>query len=292
MAKIRISAVSFKSGPIKSFNDFADHATRLVNEAAADSPDFVVFPELFTNELMTFFDEPDLGQRFRRMPTYTNDYIKLFDSLAKEKAMYIVAGSHVKEVEGRYYNTSHLFSPDGQAREQRKVHLFPPERAVNITPGDNLAVFQTEKAKVSILTCYDLEFPEVARLVTLQGAEILISPSATMDGNGYWRVRHCGQARCIEDQVYVVHSSLLGDWGIPGLQFWGLSSILSPCETGLPEKGIVAEGPVNEESVITAEVDTEKLYEIREKGAAPTLKDRRWDLLENLYELESRKCQR
>ena len=80
--------------------------------------------------------------------------------------------------------------------------------------------------------------------------------------------------------------------GIPGLQFWGLSSILSPCEAGLPEKGIVAEGPVNEESVITAEVDTEKLYEIREKGAAPTLKDRRWDLLENLYELESRKCQR
>ena len=125
MAKIRISAVSFKSGPIKSFNDFADHATRLVNEAAADSPDFVVFPELFTNELMTFFDEPDLGQRFRRMPTYTNDYIKLFDSLAKEKAMYIVAGSHVKEVEGRYYNTSHLFPLTAKPGSKGKFIFFP-----------------------------------------------------------------------------------------------------------------------------------------------------------------------
>jgi len=288
MAKIRISAVSFKSGPIKSFDDFADHATRLVNEAAADSPDFVVFPELFTNELMTFFDEPDLEQRFRRMPTYTNDYMNLFDGLAKEKAMYIVAGSHVKKVEGRYYNTSHLFAPDGQVWTQRKVHLFPPERAFNISPGDSFAVLQTEKAKVSILICYDLEFPEVARLVTLQGAEILFSPSATLDAYGYWRVRHCGQARCIEDQVYVAHSSLLGDWGMPGLQFWGLASILSPCEAGFDPRGIVAEGPENEESVVTGEVDTEKLYEIREKGAAPTLKDRRWDVLEHLYKLESK----
>lgn len=288
MAKIRISSVSFKCGTIKSFDDFADHATRLVSKAASNSPDFVVFPELFTNELMTFFDDDELDVKFRRIPQYTEDYMNLFGKLAKEKALYIVAGSHVKEVEGNYYNTSHVFTPDDQVLEQRKAHLFPPERAVQLTPGDNIAVFQTEKAKISILICYDLEFPEVSRIVTLKGAEILFSPSATLDDHGYWRVRHCGQARCIEDQVFVVHCSLLGDWGVPGLEFWGASSILTPCDKGFPEKGIAAEGPFNEESVVTAEVDTEMLYEIRQQGAATTLKDRRWDMIEDLYRLESR----
>ena len=287
MAKVRISAVSFKCGPIKSFDDFAEHVSRLAGQAAADGPDLVIFPELFTGELMNFFQEPDLGAKFQRLATYTGDYLSLFTSLAKEKSLYIVGGSHYKEVGGKYYNTSHLFTPEGQVLEQRKVHLFPAEKPFT-TPGDGFVVFETEKAKVSILTCYDLEFPEPARLAALQGAEILLSPSATLDEAGYWRVRHCAQARCIEDQVFVAHCSLLGGWGMPGLEFWGRASILAPCDTGLPPKGIVAESEANQESVISGEVETETLYAIREAGSATTLKDRRWDLLDRLYRLESK----
>lgn len=284
MANIRVAAAAFKAGPVKSFDDFAKHAEGLVEQAAAVSPDFLVFPELFTVELMNFFDEPDLPGKFARLTTYTDDYLNLFRPLARDNGFHIVAGSHLRDVGGKFYNTSHVFTPDGQIWEQRKCHLFPIETGWT-TPGDKLAVFETDKVKFSVLTCYDLEFPEAARLMTLQGADLLLSPSATLDHHGYWRVRHCGQARCIEDQVFVVHCSLLGI--AAGLEFWGMSSVLTPCDKGFPPKGVAAESISGVEEVVWADLETEMLYEIRKQGAATTLKDRRWDVLDDLYQLEN-----
>jgi predicted amidohydrolase len=281
MPKIRLSAASFRAGRVDSFDDFADHAARLVRRAANDQPDFLVFPELFTGEIMNSFQESSLEAKFARLAGYTPDYRDLFRRLARDHGFYIAAGSHPVQAGGRLYNTGHLFTPTGEIWEQRKCHLFPAEAAWT-TPGEGVTVFETEKARVSILTCYDLEFPEMARLATVRGAELLLSPSATVDEQGYWRVRHCGQARCIEDQVYVVHSSLLGS--VAGLPFWGKSSILTPCDAGFPGMGIAAEGQPNVEGIITAEVDTEMLHEIRERGAATTLRDRRWDMVKALYD--------
>jgi predicted amidohydrolase len=285
MTSIRVSAVPFKAGPVRSFSDFADHAARCVEQAAARAPDFLVFPELFTAELMNFFDGRDIVGKFARLTKYTGDYVSLFRGLARDKGFYILAGSHLTESGGRFYNTGHMFTPDGQVWEQKKCHLVPLETAWT-TPGDGLHVFETEKVKLGILTCYDLEFPESARLVTLKGAELLLSPSATLDEPGYWRVRHCGHARAIEDQVYVVHCSLLGN--AAGIPFWGMASVLTPCDTGFPAKGIAAESPLNEEAVITADLDLARLHEHRERGTVTTLKDRRWDVIEALHAFEGR----
>jgi predicted amidohydrolase len=283
MATIRLSAASFKAGPVSSFDDFAHHAAVLVDEAAVDKPDFLLFPELLTAEIINSFGHGELPMHFARLTRHTGAYVDLFRQLARDKGFYIAAGSHLKEEDSRYYNTAHLFTPDGEVWEQKKCHLFPAEAAWT-TPGDELAVFETEKGKVSILTCYDLEFPEMARLATLQGADLVLSPSATRDEHGYWRVRHCAQARCIENQVFVAHCSLLGT--VAGLPFYGMSSVLTPCDGAFPSNGVAAEGRPDEESIVTSEVDTELLHEIRQRGAATTLKDRRWDMLSALYELE------
>jgi predicted amidohydrolase len=114
MAKIRISAAGFKAGPIKTFGDFADHCIQLVNQAKSDTPDFLVFPELFTTELMNFFEESDLLAKFAKLATYTDDYRTLFKELAKKNGFYIIAGSHLKEVDGKKFNTSHIFTPGGE----------------------------------------------------------------------------------------------------------------------------------------------------------------------------------
>jgi predicted amidohydrolase len=66
-----------------------------------------------------------------------------------------------------------------------------------------------------------------------------------------------------------------------------MASILTPCDKGFPQKGIAAESASNEETVISAEVETDMLYEIRKAGAATTLKDRRWDMIDYLYKFES-----
>ena len=284
MSQICLSAACFKAGIVYGFDDFAEHVLRLTNQAADAQPDFLVFPELLTLELISSFENTDSPEVYFHLAEYTDAYLELFTRLAKDKGFYIVGGSHLREFDGKLYNTSHLFTPDGQVMEQRKCHLFPDEVSTT-KPGDQLAVFETDKVKLSLLTCYDLEFPEAARLVTVQGAELLLSPSATASVHGYWRVRHCAQARCVENQVFVAHCSLLGT--VDETPFYGAASILTPCDGDFPEKGIVVDSPFNEETIVTAEFNTEMLYQIRQSGAATTLKDRRWDVLKNLYHFES-----
>ena len=268
MSQIRLSAACYKVRLVSNFDDFAEHVSRLTDLAAHDRPDFLIFPELLTLELISSFENAESPEKYFRLAGYTDAYLDLFTRLAKDKGFHIVGGSHLREVNGKLYNTSHLFTPDGGVMEQRKCHLFPDE-VLTTTPGDQLAVFETNKIKLSLLTCYDLEFPEAARLVTVQGAELLLSPSATASVHGYWRVRHCAQARCVENQVFVAHCSLLGT--TDEIPFYGAASILTPCDGDFPEKGIAAESPFNEEAIATAEVDTEMLYEIRKSGAATTL---------------------
>lgn len=283
MPKIRISAINFKISPVGSFDDFADHVIRLVDQVTIEKPDFIIFPELFTIELMHLFDDvKEISEKFIRLTCFTDDFLNLFKNLARENTCYIVGGSHLKAVEGKYLNTSHLFTPEGRIFEQSKCHLIPIEKAWT-TPGSSVSVFETDKAKISILICYDMEFPETARLAALQGAEILISPSATLDRSGFWRVRHCAQARCIEDQAYAVHCCLLG--GTSDIFFWGRSSILTPCDMGFPEKGIAKESKTNKEMVITAELDTELLHEIRAQGAVRPLDDLRSDMIEKVHQI-------
>jgi len=283
MSQLRISAACFKAGIISNFDDFAEHVLRLTNKAAYAQPDFLVFPELLTYELTSFFENHEPPEEYFHLASYTDAYLDLFTHLARDKGFYIIGGSHLREFDGKLYNSSHLFTPDGDVLEQRKCHLFPDE-VPTTTPGDQLAVFETDKVKLSLLTCYDLEFPEAARLVTVQGAELLFSPSATASVHGYWRVRHCAQARCVENQIFVAHCSLLGT--VDETSFHGAASILTPCDGDFPEKGIAAESPFNEETIATAEIDTEMLYEIRQSGTATTLKDRRWDVLDALYRFE------
>lgn len=281
MTSVRISTTTFQAGRLESFTDFAEHITRLVRQAIIDEPDILLFPEYVTAELMSFFSETDLPARVKRLADYTDDYLQLFHGLARQHGLYILGGSHIRNVDDRLYNVAHLFSPEGEIFEQQKLHLSPLEKPM-LEPGRQLRIFDTEKAKICLLTCYDIEFPETARLATLRGAEIVLSPSATPGASGYWRVRHCAQARCIENQIYVAQSSLLGEV-IPGAPFTGTASILCPCDTTVREDGVVAVGTLDQAGVVSGEVDTDWLKEIRIRGEVTPLNDRRWDVIEALY---------
>jgi predicted amidohydrolase len=283
MAKIKVSAISYKAGKIDGFEDFAAKCMRMVEKAEVDQPDFVVFPEYLTGELMTFMGKGDTGKAYRGIAGYSDAYRDFFASLAKRKGLFIIAGSHLIEEKGKLYNTAHVFTPEGNIWEQRKLHLTPLERKY-LSPGGEVTVFETDIFKFGVLTCYDLEFPEAARLAATRGAEIIFSPSATLDDSGYWRVRHCAQARCIENQVYVLNCCLIGDWGFPGRAFWGMNSMLCPCDRRFPAKGILAEGPTNQEAVTFGEFDLVKLRQVRGASAVSNLADIREDLCSALVE--------
>ncbi len=274
MTKVKVSAVQFKFKPINSFEDFASNVKDLVNQAKGS--DFVVFPELFTLELQYLIP----NNKVSNIIQFTEEYIKLFEQLSQERNQYIIAGSHYTVVKGKTYNTGHIFCPDGQLKTHSKTHLMPIEVKSHFTHGTTLEILETEKVKIGLAICYEMEFPEVARTLTLKGAEIIFTPSYTIGEYGFWRVRHCCQARAIENQIYVVHSCLVGTPIVEMLTGWGRSSILSPCEAPWTPNGVIVEAKENEEMVITGELDLKLLERKRKRGMATTLKDRRPEIYE------------
>ena len=274
MDKLKVSCIQFAYKPIESFNDFTKNIEDLLKHAKGS--DFVLFPETFTFELQYLLPNYNIS----RVSEFTDDYLELFTELSRENDQYIIAGSHLVIENEKEYNVSHLFCPNGEIFKHRKTHLFPLERQMGVTPGNVLEIFESEFGKIAIAICYEMEFPEVARMLTLKGAKIIFCPSYTVGEHGFWRVRHCCHARAIENQIYVVHSCMVGDAPIGGIEGWGKSSICSPCELPWNKSGIIVEAQPNKEQVITAELDMKTLEKKRKRGAAPTLKDRRVDIYE------------
>lgn len=275
MRNIEISATQFALKPFKQFSSFKDSAVSMLDKAKGS--DFVVFGEWFTLGLLAA--DTELGKasyaEIKKVSKFTNDYIELFSKLAKERRQFIVAGTTVEEYNGRYYDTCFMFDPDGKEYRHRKTHLFPLEReAWGMSEDDSIKVIETEKAKVGVCICYESQIPECSRSLALKGAEIIFCPSLTLTEAGYHRIRHSCEARCIENQLIIVMSSTVGDLSPMNVKGVGRSSILSPCDHPWPNNGIIAEGEMNKEMVVTADIDVDAIYVTREKGAARPHKDR------------------
>lgn len=288
--RYRVSAVQYQLQTINSFEEFENQVTHYVKTAAEFQTDFILFPEFLTTQLMSI---PNTfgSQTIQDLPNYTDRYYALFTSLARETGMYIIGGTHVIRKEGRLYNVAHLFYPDGRIGEQAKLHLTPTEvKEWGLTPGETLQVFETSKGKIALLTCYDIEFPEVVRMVRGMGADVIFCPSCTDDQHGFHRVRYSCHARTIENQVYVVTTGTVGS--LPTVDFmranYGQAAVITPNDVPFPKHGIMMEGEINNDMIITADLDLSLLYEVREKGSVTTWRDRRFDLYPDLATLKDK----
>ncbi|MCL6592632.1 MAG: carbon-nitrogen hydrolase family protein [Alicyclobacillus sp.] len=279
--RVRVSAVQYRLCTIASWDAFAAQVRQSVAAAAEFEPDFVLFPELLTTQLLSIGDGRGNALPFAQLPAFTQAYHDLFAGLARDTGMYILGGTHVVQRGDTLQNVAFLFGPDGQVVEQPKLHLTPTEvQPWGVTPGDKLRVFATRKGTVAILICYDAEFPELARMARARGADVIFCPSCTDDEHGFWRVRYSCHARAVENQVYVVTTGTVG--ALPSVPWmrsnFGQAAMLTPNDLGFPPRGVLAEGVVNQEMVITADLDLERLYEVRERGGVRPWQDRRTDL--------------
>jgi predicted amidohydrolase len=244
----------------------------------ANGSDIVLFPELFTIELFTTYkDWQKLPiSELVRIDEFTEDYNALFAEEARRRGQYILGGSHLLQVGDRFENIAHLFGPDGSIFKHAKTHIFPAEANWSTSEGDKMEICQLPFAKIGVNICYEAEIPECSASLTEQGAEIILCPSATFTEQGFWRVRHCAQSRCIENQVYFVHCCLGGEPGAPLPNGWARSSVLGPCDLIWDNPaGVIAQAEANREVVVTGTVDIDRLYDNRQHGAATTYKDRR-----------------
>ncbi|WP_080845849.1 carbon-nitrogen hydrolase family protein [Cytobacillus gottheilii] len=279
--KMRVSAVQYHLHSIKSFEEFAAQCTHYVKTAQEFGAEFVLFPEFFTTQLLSIGSEAGGSLTINELPGFTEQYKNLFISLAINNNLHIIGGTHVISRNGKLYNVAHLFYPDGRVEEQAKLHITPTEvDEWNMSAGDHFQVFDTDKGRIAILTCYDIEFPEIVRIAKAKGADVIFCPSCTDDRHGFHRVRYTSHARAIENQVYVVVTGTIGS--LPTVDFmranFGQAAIITPNDIPFPPKGIMAEGELNDDMIITADLDLNLLYEVRERGSVTTWRDRRTDL--------------
>lgn len=280
---VRICVIQYMMKKIDSFSEFARQVEYYADVAADFGSDFAVFPELLTTQLMSFIDEKRPDHAVRHLATFTEQYIELFAGLAVKYNVNIVGGSHFVEEDRRVYNVAYLFRRDGTIEKQYKIHATPNERRWwGIAEGDQVKVFDTDCGKVAIQICYDIEFPELARLATEQGAGIIFVPFCTDDRQGYLRVRYCAQARAVENQVYTVIAGTVGNLSeVENMDIqYAQSGIFAPSDFSFARDGIVGECSPNIETVVVGDVDLETLRRSRNSGSVRHLRDRRRDLYE------------
>ncbi len=269
--------------PIAGWEEF-EHQVHMMLEAVSEyRPKFVMLPEIFTTQLMSFMPKQDTETAVRALDGFTERYQALMRRYAMRHGYYLIGGSHPVVRGGELYNTAFLFSPHGEIYQQDKTHRTRWEREKwKSSAGHQLHVWETEFGDIAILVCYDIEFPELARIVCEAGADILFVPSSTDDRQGFWRVRYCCHARAIENQVYVAMASTVGSLPVDGLGLhYGQASILTPSDFPFSRDGIAAEGIPNTEQIVIADLDLSLLEENRLNGTTIPLYDKRKDVYES-----------
>lgn len=256
-------------------------AIYMIKTASEKDADLIILPEMFNC--------PYENEKFMEYSEDTeNSYtLNLISKTASEEKKYIIAGS-IPEKEAtstseRIYNTSFMFNPDGKIiAKHRKMHLFDIDvkgkiyfkESDTLTAGNQITIAETSFGKIGIGICYDIRFPELARLMALEGADILCYPGAfnLTTGPAHWEMLF--KARACDNQVFTIGVAPALDKNA-NYNSYGHSLIINPW-------GEIISSASFEEELIIAEIDLNEIKKVREE--LPLLKNRRKDI----YNLEKK----
>lgn len=284
---IRIASVQYQMRAISSFDEMAQQCEFFIDVASDYKSDFVLFPELFTTQLLSCVPSSRPGQAARQLSEFTPQYLDFFTEMAVKYDVNVIGGSHFAVEEGELFNISYLFRRDGTLGKQYKLHITPSERKWwGVTPGNKVEVFDTDCGVISILICYDIEFPELVRIAAQKGAQMIFVPFNTDTKHGYLRIRHCALARCVENHLYVAVSGCTGN--LPFVEnsdiHYAQSAIFTPADAEFSRDAVAAECNANIETMIIHDVDLELLRRHRDSGSVQNWNDRRRDLYKVVYQ--------
>ncbi|HPE98950.1 MAG TPA: bifunctional GNAT family N-acetyltransferase/carbon-nitrogen hydrolase family protein [Chitinophagales bacterium] len=289
---VRIGLVQWQMRHFANLEAFYEQVEFFIDAVSGYSADFIVFPELFNTPLLAPYNHLSEYESMKKLAGYTEQIIQQMSSFAVSYNVNVIAGSMPEWKKGKLYNVSYLCHRSGQIDSTRKLHITPNEfKYYAMSGGNELNVFQTDCGKVGIQICYDIEFPELSRLMAQEGAQIIFVPFLTDTQNGYSRVRHCAQARAIENECFVAIAGCVGN--LPKVNNMDIqyaqSAVFTPSDFAFPTNAVKAEATPNTEMMVVADVDLNLLRELHEYGAVTNLKDRRTDLYQVGWKKRSRK---
>ncbi len=279
--EVRIGAIQWQMRAARDLDTIIDQAEYFIDTLSDYHSDFILFPEFFNAPLLAHYNEQTQAKAMRRLAESTEPILARMREFAVSYNVNIIAGSMPVIERRRLYNVAHLCRRDGSVEAVKKIHVTPSEReAFGMSGGNVIRALDTDCGKIGILICYDVEFPELPRLLRDQGAEILFVPYMTDLQTGYQRVRFCAHARAVENECYVAIAGSVGN--LPRVDNMDIqyskSAIFSPSDFSFPSTGIMAESTPNTEMVLVADVDLDLLKHLSDKGSVNNLRDRRTDL--------------
>ncbi len=277
----RVGLVQWGMRTFKTFDALCEQIEFFIDTVAGYHSDFILFPELFNAPLMADFNHQSEAEAIRSLAEFTEPLRDKFINYAITYNINIITGSMPFIKKGKLYNVGYLCRRDGSIERYAKIHVTPNEvNAWGIVGGNKVKVYDTDAGKIGILICYDSEFPELSRLLALDGMEILFVPFLTDTQNAYTRVKCCAQARAIENECYVVIAGSIGN--LPKVHNMDIqyaqSAVFTPADFAFPTNGIKAEATPNTEMVLVADLELDALKRLRLNGSVRNMADRRTDL--------------
>ncbi len=286
---VRLGLVQWQMRLFKNFDAVVNQIEFFVDAISDYQSDFVLFPEFFNAPLMADFNNLKESEAIRKLSEYTEPLLEKFREMAISYNINIVTGSMPMKDGEHLYNVGFVCRRDGSYERYDKLHITPAEESAwGIKGGNKIKTIDTDCGKIGVLICYDVEFPELPRILADEGMQILFVPFMTDTQNGYERVRNCAKARAIENECYVAIAGNVGN--LPRVNNMDIqyaqSAVFTPSDFAFPVNGIKAEATPNTESTLIADVDMDLLKELHNFGSVRNLKDRRKDL----YSLVKRKA--
>lgn len=258
------------------------HAVEMIDKACAMGTDLVVLPEMFScpykTSLFSLNAQEEGGSNW-----------KMLSDAAKRNKVYLVAGSMPEleitrdccEHSEKIYNTSFVFDRNGnQIAKHRKVHLFDVDikggqrfkESDTLSAGNSVTTFETEFGTMGLMICFDIRFPEMARLMQLAGAKMIFVPAAfnMTSGPKWWELMF--RTRAVDNQVFMAGCSPARNEAASYVA-WGHTLVTDPWGQTLGELDVT-------EDILSVEVDLEQVNQVRQQ--VPLTTARRTDV----YKLE------
>ena len=265
--KIALAQISCKLGDKKGNLEKIEQAAKRAKKQGAD---LLILPEM---SLTGYVIRDQIYELAEEIPGHSTN---LVENIARETGVHIVFGMPElsAKTQATFHNTAVLVSPKGYVGKYRKMYLPTHsmlEEKRYFRPGYQTTVFNTELGRIGLIICYDVYFPEVARLTRLEGAQLIVCISASPAvRRSFFEVLTA--ARAIENTVFLAFVNLAGIED--GLQFWGGSRLLGP------NGRVLVQAKHDDEDFVTCEIDYSDIKPI--EAYVPTLKDLRPELFDKL----------
>lgn len=252
-----------------------EHQMKMVEDAAKQGVQMLCFQEIFTTPYFCAEQQTRWYEAVEKVPD--GPTVQMMQSVAKEKGMVLIVPVYEEEISGVYYNTAAVIDADGKyLGKYRKTHI--PHVAPGFwekfyfRPGNlGYPCFDTVFARIGVYICYDRHFPEGARCLGLNGAEIIFNPSATVAGLSEYLWKLEQPAHAAANGYFVGAINRVGTeapWNIG--EFYGQSYF---CD---PRGQIIAEASRDQDALVVADLDMDKIKEVR--NTWQFFRDRRPDL--------------